>query len=589
MDSVAKVGHVVLSLAVGGLEKMVCELIRSCRAHHMNSVIYCLDERGVLADQMEQLGIKVVLLKRRRGFDFRLLFSLASRFRQDGLTAVHTHNLDPMIYGGLAAWFAGIGRRIHTQHDVHVGTYSTQDRVKLVLSSLFIRTMVGVSSETARLLFASGVRPACCVTIANGVDLTTFGGKVSGNAEASSDGSAKNKHLLLGTVARLSPEKGLDCLIHAFALIHKESPITIYLEIAGEGGERKALEDQVERLGLASSVRFRGSLPRVDEFLMTLDIFVLPSLTEGIPLALLEAMASQLPVVGTRVGGVPEVVIHEESGILVPPNNPGELARAILDLVREPGKRKYLARNAQARIKEHFGLDTMVRRYRRLYLADLPEGWLIHVAKNIVRRLLPNRLILWRQRVERNIACITFDDGPDGIYTPQILDILRQFDVHATFFLIGNRIEANKTIVHRMVKEGHEVGNHSYSHPKIDQLSLAEAADEIVRTTAVIESCSGKPSRLFRPPEGKLCLGSIVGAWLNGQRIVMWNIDLKDCFATSTEDVDDALADATITPGDIILYHGDSVASLEALPRVLARMSRDGIKLVPLSELLGIR
>ena len=165
MDSVDKVGHVVLSLAVGGLEKMVCELTRNSRPQHINSIMYCLDERGVLADEMEQLGFQVVLLKRRRGFDLGLLLSLAKRFRQDELTAVHTHNLDPMIYGGLAAWFAGIGRRIHTQHDVHVGTYSIKDRLKLVFSSLFIGTMVGVSNETTRMLVACGVKSASCVTI----------------------------------------------------------------------------------------------------------------------------------------------------------------------------------------------------------------------------------------------------------------------------------------------------------------------------------------------------------------------------------------------------------------------------------------
>ena len=116
--------------------------------------------------------------------------------------------------------------------------------------------------------------------------------------------------------------------------------------------------------------------------------------------------------------------------------------------------------------------------------------------------------------------------------------MMKQFNVKATFFLIGNRIEEHKIIVHRMVNEGHELGNHSYSHPKIGQLSWGEVVSEIVRAKAVIESCSPRPSMLFRPPEGNLCLGSIVGAWLSGQRIVMWSIDLKDCFADSSEDVD---------------------------------------------------
>jgi glycosyltransferase involved in cell wall biosynthesis len=574
-----KVAHIVLSLQPGGLEMLVRNLVQSPTMADVPTLICCLDERGVLADGVEAGGCRVVVLQRKLGWDLGGIFRLARFFREESINVIHTHSLDPMFYGGLAAWLAGVPIRIHTQHDVWLTTYGWKERLKFFLASRVFTKLVAVSEETQRGMQPYRIPASRRLIILNGIDSDRFSQPpVTSRLHAS-------KPFVIGTVARLSPEKGLHRLLEAFVGLHAAYE-HVQLRIIGDGPERVRLETQATALGIAPFVTFLGYQEHVEAFLPTFDLFVLPSLTEGIPLALLEAMAARVAVVATAVGGVPEVVTHHKSGLLVPPDNPAALQQAMTDLMRQPQERMQMAEAADKRIRERFDLAVMAQAYQRLYLEEPPGRFWKGVMKTCLVRALPKRLMVWRGRSDRAEIALTFDDGPDPTYTPQILDLLQQYEAKATFFLLGEQVQKEPKLVERMLREGHAIGNHSFTHPEFDSLSLQEALWEVTQTQEVLEAIQGWPCRLFRPPWGKLCLSSLLAAWLKGMTIAMWSIDLKDCLATRSEDIVTAVANLSIRPGDIVLYHGDNPAALAALPAVLEAALRNGYKAVSVSQML---
>jgi peptidoglycan/xylan/chitin deacetylase (PgdA/CDA1 family) len=447
------------------------------------------------------------------------------------------------------------------------------------LASRVFTKIVAVSEETQRGMQPYHIPASRRLTILNGIDVDRF------SQPRHTPCLQASKPFVIGTVARLSPEKGIQHLLEAFAGVHAAYN-HVQLRIIGDGPERVRLETRATQLGIAPFVTFHGYQKHVEAFLPTFDIFVLPSLTEGIPLALLEAMAVRVAVVATAVGGVPEVVRHRESGLLVPPDNPAALQQAIIELLRQPQERLQMAEAAGKRIRERFDLASMAQAYQRLYLEEPPGRLWKRVMKTCLMRALPKRLMVWHGRSDRAEIALTFDDGPDPIYTPQILDLLQQYKAKATFFLLGEQVQKEPKIVERMLREGHEIGNHSFTHPAFDGLSWQEALQEISRTQEVLEAIQGRPCHLFRPPWGKLCLSSLLGAWLEGMTIAMWSVDLKDCLAIRTEEIEAAVATLSIRHGDIILYHGDNPAALAALPAVLEAALRDGYKAVPVSQML---
>jgi glycosyltransferase involved in cell wall biosynthesis/peptidoglycan/xylan/chitin deacetylase (PgdA/CDA1 family) len=575
MQPPTKLAHVVLSLSPGGLERVVCALAASSQMKPLAQSVYVLDEAGRLAGAVEQAGGRVIATRRHPGFDIGGIFRLARSFRADNVQVVHTHGLDPLFYGGLAAWLARVPIRIHTQHNSRLGDAGWKQRLKFRIAARAMTAIVAVSREVERVVLRFGAPPDRTGIILNGVAASRFTPVSAPSAAAP----------VVGTVARLSPEKGADTLVEAFAAILPSYP-GARLMIVGDGPERARLEGQANSLGLRDSVEFLGYRPDVAACLRQFDVFVLPSLTEGIPLALLEAMAAERAVVATAVGGVPEVIEDGESGILTPPAEPASMAVAIGNLLSDPSRRLALGARAAARVRERFGEDTMARAYFRLYTGDPPEKRWKRFVKRRLLTTLPTRRILWRGRKDRPQVSLTFDDGPDELYTPRILDCLRHYGARATFFLVGEKVRREPSLVERILAEGHEIGNHSYSHPDFGTLRWRDALQEVqTAEDALREAGQCCSSFLFRPPRGKLNLATLAAPWLKKMTVVMWSVDLKDFRAETALEIRAALSGRTIRSGEIILYHGRSAASLEALPYVIEAALDGGRKAVPVSVL----
>jgi glycosyltransferase involved in cell wall biosynthesis len=348
--------HVAGQLDMGGMEKLLVEFARHANRERFALHFLTLGRRGILADEIEALGWPVMPLEVGPGLRPRLLLRLAGWFRRLKADVVHTHNTRPLMYAGPAARLARVRRVIHTRHGQRFGATRRQT-VGFRLASLAADRVVCVSRDSARIAAAEGISERRIRTLWNGIDLGRFPKTAS-----ACDGPVL-------AVGRLSPEKDFPTLIRAAAIAARAEP-SFRLEIAGDGACFADMRQLVDKLNLGDVVRLLGQVRDVPALLARGGIFTLASLTEGVSLTILEAMATGLPVVATRVGGNPEVVAEGETGLLVPPGDPAVLAAALLELWRNPERRVAMGRAGRQRVEECFEIRKMLAAYEELYLED---------------------------------------------------------------------------------------------------------------------------------------------------------------------------------------------------------------------------
>jgi len=309
---------------------------------------------------------------------------------------------------------------------------------------------------------------------------------------------------------------------------------------------------------------------------------VLVSLQDGVPLLVLQAMSSHIPIITTAIR-IPEALRHESAVIFVRPGDENGLQEALLRLLAKLERMPLLGHVPEQNSVKYYS-DTYLWRENRSPRTNgqAPKGRAL--IKKALVSAVPGRQLLVHGNRDRAQISLTIDDGPDPVYTPRILDIFRDHNVKATFFVVGGAAEQYPDIVKRMKREGHEVGSHSYSHPYFNQLSWSGAAQEITMTRWVLDRILGEKCKLFRPPHGKLLLRSLIPAWAAGQQVVLWNVDLKD-YRASTGEIEAQLAQTCFSSGDIILYHGTNEAALTALPSVIYAARENGREAVTISQL----
>ena len=262
----------------------------------------------------------------------------------------------------MAARLTG-ARLVHTEHSnlfAHQARLITAERALARLTD----AVVADSEKVRRGLIAQGLPAHRIRTIVNGIDTERLGRDgLSGRkrTELALYGTS-----IIGTVGRLVPVKDQATLLAAFAAVREAFP-GVTLVLVGDGPERSALECQAHALGIRPHVRFLGERTDVAELVHLFDVFVLSSVSEGMPLTVLEAMAAGRPVVATNVGGLPEVVEHGATGLLVPAGDPRAMAEAIAKLLREPGVRARMGEAGRQRARSLFDVQHMVQAYETAY------------------------------------------------------------------------------------------------------------------------------------------------------------------------------------------------------------------------------
>jgi sugar transferase (PEP-CTERM/EpsH1 system associated) len=357
-----RVMHVLFRLQAGGTEYGVIKLVNGAnRSRIANSILSTTP-----ADDVKKLlrpDVRLHECRRRAGNDPSLVLQLYRIFRRERPHIVHTHAWGTLCEGVLAARLARIPIVVHGEHGT-LQLKSYQARVQRLVWQRVDRVL-SVSSRLAERMSAHTGFPLDRITvIRNGVDLTRF--HPVGRAAARLTLGLPVEGLIIGTAGRLVPVKDQASLLDAFARLKAEG-IGFTGVIAGEGPLRAELEARARANGLSDCVRFLGHRPDVERVFAALDVFVLSSRSEGLSNTILEAMASRLPIVATRVGGADELVDDGATGLLVAPESPDALSVALGRLVGDAALREAMGAAGRRRALGRFTLDRMVRTYEHLY------------------------------------------------------------------------------------------------------------------------------------------------------------------------------------------------------------------------------
>jgi glycosyltransferase involved in cell wall biosynthesis len=284
--------------------------------------------------------------------------------RQHQANVLHCHHYSPFVYGSLARLSGSSSRLVFTEHgrlsDVPP---SRRRRLANLLLRQFPDRVFTVSRELREHVIAEGFTPQHVGVIYNGIDMAPVVDAAHAAAVRQRLGLPSTL-LTIGTIARLDPVKDFVTLIRALAELRQQLPAA--LVIIGDGPERQRLEHEARTCGVAPHIHFLGYRDDAREWLAGCDVYANSSVSEGISLTILEAMAAGLPVVATRVGGTPEVVL-DGCGILVPPRDPVALANALAQLAMRRSLGRDLGRAGRERVETYFTLDRMVATYRDVY------------------------------------------------------------------------------------------------------------------------------------------------------------------------------------------------------------------------------
>jgi glycosyltransferase involved in cell wall biosynthesis len=368
-----KVCQVLHSLQVGGAEMLAARLARRM-ATQFQFVFACLDGLGTLGEALRKEGFPVHVLGRKPGIDWGCAARLGALLRRERIDLVHAHQYTPFLYTLVGRWFYRRPPVLFMEHGRHQPDYPRRKRIWANRLLLERRDRVVGVGETVRraLIDNEGLPPERVAVVYNGVHLEPLLNGAANREEVRRELGFAADDLVIFQVARLDPIKDHATALRTLARVLPARP-NAFLVVVGEGPERAAIERTVRELGVGSRVRMLGLRTDVPRLLTGADLFLLTSVSEGIPLTVIEAMACGLPVVSSSVGGLPEVVVHEKTGLLAPAGDDAGLAAHVLRLAGDPALRAELGRRGRERACSHFAESGMMEHYRRLYHEMLGE------------------------------------------------------------------------------------------------------------------------------------------------------------------------------------------------------------------------
>jgi glycosyltransferase involved in cell wall biosynthesis len=347
----------------GGAERLVNRLATAFNDSSYRSLV-CLFRPGWLQEQCENDEIPTRIIPNKGIFDLAWLRRFLALLKAEQVRLIHAHEFDAIVHGTLAAAIARIPI-IATIHGKNYYWERASRRMAYRIVSRYAR-MVTVCEDLKRFVtLRTGIPGHLIHVVYNGIQPLPDT-EPAEQARLRSEIGLAGHDQIVGAVGSLYPVKGHRFLLEAVPTIVRDCPRAKFLLI-GRGDQEAALKDMVKKLGIEEFVYFLGLRQDVPKLLSILDVFVLPSLSEGLSVAALEAMASGKPVVATRVGGNPELVEEGKTGMLVPSEDSAALATSITALLRDNDRAKILGHNGRVRVNQRFQLNIMMDQYRNLY------------------------------------------------------------------------------------------------------------------------------------------------------------------------------------------------------------------------------
>lgn len=367
--SVPKINLMYLtgSLCFGGLERVVVNLCKNVDRSIFQPMVVCTDVKGEFSPEVENIGIPVYGFRvgRNRLAANLIWYQVRKIARSENIHIIHSHNTGPF----LDAFFSTIFRSTVCIHTDHARSFPDKWRYMLAerIAARRAYKVVAVSDETRKNLIKYEHIPNDKITVINnGIEKCKFDIRLDKASKREDLGLTRFKEIVgMGVV--LTKQKGIVHLIQAAPSILGRFPQTGFL-IAGDGPIRAELEAESRKNGVADQFVFIGSRKDIPEILQVIDIYILPSLWEGLPLVILEAMAARRCIIASAVGAIPLAIRNRLDGVLIPPGDPADIARTVIALLEKPQLRRRLAENAHRRFLEHFTAEKMTREYEKIYL-----------------------------------------------------------------------------------------------------------------------------------------------------------------------------------------------------------------------------
>ena len=367
------IAHVLFRLGTGGLENGVVNLINTMPDDNYRHAVICMTDYTDFRNRIKKDAVQVYCLNKKPGQDFAVYVRLWRLLREIKPDILHTRNLSA-LEAQLSGLLAGIKHRIHGEHGRDLDDVDGTNPRYVMLRRLFrpiVQRYVPMSKDLENWLIKQINVPAQKITqVYNGVDLSRF--KLSDDkpiALLPPDFRSKDL-MLIGTVGRLDPVKDQITLVQAFIHLLKLDPAAknkVRLIVVGAGALQPQLQALSRDAGVDDLIWFAGERQDVADIMQTLDLFVLPSINEGISNTILEAMATALPVIATDVGGNPELVINDRTGYLVPKQDPAAMAAAFKHYLDNPALLAIHGQAGRARCVSTFSLNRMISDYVTIY------------------------------------------------------------------------------------------------------------------------------------------------------------------------------------------------------------------------------
>jgi sugar transferase (PEP-CTERM/EpsH1 system associated) len=371
LDTPPLVLHVIHHLRMGGMENGLINLINRMPAEKFRHAIACVEGTSSFQQRIDKAGVEVFALHRSQIGVWGLRRALYRLCRELRPAIVHSRNmsgLDALLPARLAA----VPHRIHGEHGRDVDDLNGENKKNILLRRLhrpLVNRYITVSKDLERYLIGRvGVPAQRIEQIYNGVDTVRFGPVAQKSVALLPPQFSGADKIVIGAVGRLQPVKDQATLLHAFAQLRERQPqLDCYLALFGDGPLRESLQRLAAVLQIDERVHFAGAVDTVPEALRSLDLFVLPSLGEGISNTILEALASGLPVIATAVGGNVELIDAGETGALFEPRDVNALTGLLARYANDKALRRRQSVQARNTATSRFSLDAMVANYQRVY------------------------------------------------------------------------------------------------------------------------------------------------------------------------------------------------------------------------------
>jgi glycosyltransferase involved in cell wall biosynthesis len=368
-----KTAFIIDHLDVGGTETQLYLLLKNMDQSRFEPVVFCLKEKGAAGAKIEALGIEVKLLTIEFGFMPKiinragLVLALFWQLKQRNIDVVQTYLITANIFGSMAAKIAGVKVICASERSIrNTDNHDLNDR-NLVFKFLsrFIDIVSGNSKMVVEYLQKQVKVPENkTICIYNGIQTDI---KVNHNQNIRHQLNVSPDGFLLGIVGRLVPQKNHAMLFKAVARIYKKQP-NFKLIVIGDGPRRNELEMMVESLGLSKVISFLGNRSDVRQLLPVLDLVIQTSNFEGLPNVIMEAMSAGLPVIATDAGGTKELMVHQETGYLIPCGDENQLVKKLSELLKNPLKMQKMGSKGKAYIRQYFSINQLVEKTQNLYL-----------------------------------------------------------------------------------------------------------------------------------------------------------------------------------------------------------------------------